>query len=225
MNINAEFSHKLSEKNKEIIKKALLENISSFTFSNAKVWYDKDMKIHRDFKDGPAMIYNNSNLKYYTHGNLNRPHEDGPAIINNVYRYYVYYKDGKEHRPSDIGPAYVKESELFDKMENNKPIFKTVVLASSYMEHGKLHRHHINGPAMFLKIPYSTTYEKKYYLNGKLHRPALDGWAFLIFKDDKFIKKYWENGTKIENPFQYKRDIRAAIKIQKFIRTKIKTIL
>ena len=64
-------------------------------------WTDKHGELHRD--DGPAVIYQNGEQRWYQHGEPHR--EDGPAVIwLDGTRFWRQH--GKQHR--DDGPAIVR---------------------------------------------------------------------------------------------------------------------
>lgn len=65
-------------------------NIDRF---GAKVWLDKEERLHRE--NGPAVIYPAKNyVEFYKHGNLHR--EDGPATLSIDGKENAYYLEGEK---------------------------------------------------------------------------------------------------------------------------------
>ena len=89
-----------------------------YTFKNRVCYYKGDV-LHNP--DGPAVIFNGGEERYYIDGKLHR--EDGPAVVFNDY--HAYYIEGTLHRLN--GPAI---EYLNDKTKN-----KYVIDGIEYSEH------------------------------------------------------------------------------------------
>lgn len=179
-------------------------------------------RLHRDRKEGPALVYRDENTgvvvleSYDIKGKTHR--DDGPAVIyrdreTGKVTYERYYQKGKTHRvggPSgtawDIATGAVVRM-WFDRNDRphrdpaEGPAFYSrdpvtgVVDKEEYKLDGAWHR--VDGPAYIVRDEQTgVVVEEVHWVNGKLHRPADQGPA-IIERDrvtGKIVKaEYFEN--------------------------------
>jgi hypothetical protein len=65
-------------------------------FSIAETWHDSDGDFHR--LAGPAVIFQDGELRWYRHGRLHR--DDGPARVWPAEGIEDWYKDGDLYEPT-----------------------------------------------------------------------------------------------------------------------------
>lgn len=106
-------------------------------YQSGAVFYMWEGKLHRDEKDGPALLLPDGSISYYKYGKYHRNHNNGPAIIYNDSK-KVYMKNDKFHRIG--GPATIDhDSQNF--YVNNKNV---TIEVETWLQERNLHYNNLS---------------------------------------------------------------------------------
>lgn len=178
-------------------------------------WW-KDGRLHRDHREGPALLETGllgTYEQFLEHGKLHRPAVEGPAIRHlnpdGTARSEIYYRCGLLHRDPAEGPAHTERDPntrrvtARDYFVDGKQVRclryhpDGSLKMDVWKRDGVMHRNPAEGPAAMWRA--GCEMRTEYYVEGRCHRDPAEGPASIVrtFTGELIEVAYWVHGEKI----------------------------